>query len=88
MIANQGRGRMARLYEVEGGSHFEDRYGQHPDLLRPMLPCFRDAFEALEKWTQDGKTPPTSHMVRRDARPIWSTPATSDASIHRTRLNR
>ena len=45
MIANQGRGAMTRLYEIEGGSHFEDLYGQHPDLLRPMLPCFRDAFE-------------------------------------------
>ena len=45
MIANHGRGAMTRLYEVEGGSHFEDMYGQHPGLLRPMLPCFRDAFE-------------------------------------------
>jgi hypothetical protein len=66
MIKNQGRGRMARLYEIEGGSHFEGLYGQHPDLLRPMLPCFRDAFEALEKWTEKGKTPPASHLVHRD----------------------
>ena len=66
MIANQGRGAMTRLYEVEGGSHFEDLYGQHPGLLRPMLPCFRDAFEALEQWTQRGTRPPASHLVQRD----------------------
>ncbi|MDT5025207.1 MAG: hypothetical protein QOE61_1633 [Micromonosporaceae bacterium] len=66
MIEDQGRGAMTRLYEVEGGSHFEGLYGQHPGLLRPMLPCFRDAFEALEQWTQDDKTPRNSHLVQRD----------------------
>jgi hypothetical protein len=66
MIEKQGRGAMARLYEVEGGSHFEGLYGQHPGLLRPMLPCFRGAFEALEQWTENDKTPPTSRFVPRD----------------------
>ncbi|HEY5845935.1 MAG TPA: tannase/feruloyl esterase family alpha/beta hydrolase [Nakamurella sp.] len=66
MIADHGRGKLTRLYEVEGGSHFEDLYGQQPGLLRPMLPCFRDAFEALEQWTQDGTRPPPSHLVQRD----------------------
>jgi hypothetical protein len=51
MIKKQGRGKMARLYEIEGGSHCEGIYGQHPNLLRPMLPCFRQAFEVLEQWT-------------------------------------
>ena len=70
---------MTRLYEVEGGSHFEGLYGQHPDLLRPMLPCFREAFGALEQWTQDGKKPPRSHLVAPRLRPpTWSTPATSE----------
>jgi hypothetical protein len=67
MIKDQGRGSMSRLYEVQGGSHFEDLYLQHPDLLRPMLPCFREAFTALEQWTQDGTKPPRSHVVARDA---------------------
>ena len=67
MIAQQGRSSMARLYEVEGGSHFEGLYGQHRDLLRPMLPCFREVFKALEQWTQGPKTaPPASHFVPRD----------------------
>ena len=67
MIANQGRRTMARLYEVEGGSHFEARYLQHPDLLRPTLPCFREAFHLLERWTGNGKLPPMSHLVTRDS---------------------
>ena len=70
MIANQGRGAMTRLYEVEGGSHFEDLYTSHPSLLRPMLPCFQDAFEALEQWTQRGTRPPASHLVPRDPKLI------------------
>jgi hypothetical protein len=32
-----------------------------------MLPCFRDAFGALEDWTFDGEKPPASHLVARDA---------------------
>jgi hypothetical protein len=67
MIEDQGRGSMERLYEVEGGSHFEGLYGLFPGLLRPMLPCFREAFTALEQWTQDGKQPPRSHFVARDS---------------------
>jgi hypothetical protein len=66
-IANQGRRTMTRLYEVEGGSHFEARFSQHPGLLRPVLPCFRDAFQLLERWTENGKLPPKSHLVTRDA---------------------
>jgi hypothetical protein len=66
MIANQGRRSMTRLYEVEGGSHFEARYTQHPSLLRPTLPCFRESFHLLERWTENGKLPPASHLVERD----------------------
>jgi hypothetical protein len=67
MIRSHGRAALSRLYEVEGGSHFEGLYALHPTLLRPMLPCFRDAFGALEKWTINGEEPPPSHVVTRDA---------------------
>jgi hypothetical protein len=68
MIKLQGRDTMARLYEIEGGSHFEGIYGRHPDLLRPMLPCFREAFGVLEQWTQHPRRSPApaSHFVARD----------------------
>jgi hypothetical protein len=67
MIEDQSRGSMQRLYEVEGGSHFEGLYGLFPGLLRPMLPCFREAFTDLEQWTQGGTQPPRSHFVPRDS---------------------
>jgi hypothetical protein len=68
MITNQGRDHFTRLYEIEGGTHFEqDLYSSHPTLTRPMLPCFRDTFEALESWVADEERPPASHLVTRDA---------------------
>jgi hypothetical protein len=67
MIKDHGRRALSRLYEVEGGSHFEGQYSQFPNLLRPMLPCFQDAFGALEDWTIDGDRPPASHLVTRNA---------------------
>jgi hypothetical protein len=67
MISNQGRRSMARLYEVEGGTHFEHLYSQHPGLLRTVLPCFRDAFHLLEQWTENGKPLPRSHLIKRDS---------------------
>ena len=68
MIKDQGRDRLTRLYEVEGGTHFEaDLYQTHPTLTRPMLPCFQDAFDALEAWVADDEKPPASHLVTRDA---------------------
>jgi hypothetical protein len=67
MIKDHGRRALSRLYEVEGGSHFEGQYRQFPNLLRPMLPCFQDAFGALEDWTIDGEKPPASHLVTRNA---------------------
>jgi hypothetical protein len=68
MVKDQGRDRLTRLYEVEGGTHFEaDLYRSHPTLTRPMLPCFKDTFDALEAWVADEENPPTSHLVTRDA---------------------
>ena len=67
MVKSQGRGGLTRLYEVEGGTHFEFLHGQHPQLARPMLPCFREAFGALEAWTNHGERPPASGLVPRDA---------------------
>jgi hypothetical protein len=68
MIKSQGRDHLTRLYEVEGGTHFEhDLWNAFPGLARPMLPCFQDVFDALEDWTTDGVNPPDSRLVTRDA---------------------
>ena len=68
MIRSEGREHLTRLYEVEGGTHFEDDlWMAFPGLTRPMLPCFQDVFDALEDWTIAGVNPPDSHLVTRDA---------------------
>ncbi|GAB3976323.1 tannase/feruloyl esterase family alpha/beta hydrolase [Actinoallomurus acanthiterrae] len=67
LIRAQGRGGLHRYYRIEGGNHVDGLYDAHPDLLRPMLPCFHTAFAALEDWTGHGTTPPPSATVPRAA---------------------
>jgi hypothetical protein len=65
LIAAQGRGGLHRYYRIEGGNHVDGLYDAFPALLRPILPCFRSAFTALEAWTGGGATPPPSVTVPR-----------------------
>ncbi|SFU09889.1 hypothetical protein SAMN05660657_05666, partial [Geodermatophilus amargosae] len=41
--------------------------GIDPQRLRPMLPCFRTAFDALTAWVEDRERPPASTTVPRPA---------------------
>ena len=41
--------------------------GLDPSILRPMLPCFRTAFDALTAWVEDRQEPPASATVPRPA---------------------
>jgi hypothetical protein len=63
MIANAGEGPSHRYYVIEHGNHVDGRYDLFPDRLRPMLPCYRTAFDALTKWVEDGTAPPPSQFV-------------------------
>jgi hypothetical protein len=58
MVDQAGRGRLHRYYRVEGGNHVDSLYDVYPGLLRPILPCFRSGFDALESWLSRGGTPP------------------------------
>ncbi|WP_262403261.1 tannase/feruloyl esterase family alpha/beta hydrolase [Actinomadura sp. CNU-125] len=49
-----------RYYRVEGANHTDGLVDAHPDRLRPLLPCMRSAFTALEAWTAEGTAPPPS----------------------------
>ncbi|WP_329238423.1 tannase/feruloyl esterase family alpha/beta hydrolase [Actinoallomurus sp. NBC_01490] len=53
-----------RYYRIAGGNHVDGLYDTYPDRLRPMLPCFRAAFTALEGWSA-GHTPPPSATLPR-----------------------
>jgi hypothetical protein len=69
MVANQGRGRLHRYYVVEAGNHVDQLYDEFPDKLRPISPCYRAAFVALENWVEGkgNRKPPDSKRIPRVA---------------------
>ena len=67
MVEQQHRDRLHRYYVVEGGNHVDSLVTIAPDTLRPMLPCYRTAFDALTAWVEDGQEPPADAYVSRPA---------------------
>lgn len=67
MIESSGRGRLHRYYTVRDGTHVDGLYDVHPDRLRPILPCYRSAFDALVDWVERGVTPPADRTIERPA---------------------
>ena len=69
MINGAGRGRLHRYYVVEGGNHVDQLYDEFPDKLRPIAPCYRAAFVALENWVEGkgNRKPPDSKRIARVA---------------------
>jgi len=65
MIADQDRDRLHRYYRIEGGNHVDSLVAADAQHLRPMLPCFRTAFDALTAWVEEGEQPPASADVPR-----------------------
>lgn len=63
MVRDAGRGELFRYYRVEGGTHVDSLYDAFPDRLRPLTPCHRSAFTALEDWIGDGRAPAPSRTV-------------------------
>ncbi|MFI6095981.1 tannase/feruloyl esterase family alpha/beta hydrolase [Lentzea sp. NPDC051213] len=57
-------GRLHRYYRVEQGTHVDGLVDAYPDRLRPLAPCHRSAFVALEGWL-DGVAPPRSATLAR-----------------------
>ena len=65
MIADQHRDRLHRYYRIEGGNHVDSLMAYDPTHLRPILPCFRTAFDALVDWVQERQAPPASATIPR-----------------------
>lgn len=53
---------MYRFYVIGRGNHVNSYY-DNKDKLRPIFPCQRDAFKALEDFVQKGVKPPASKFV-------------------------
>jgi hypothetical protein len=62
MVRSQGGD--FRYYRIEGGNHVDGLYDTYPDRLRPILPCFRSAFTALEGWSAGHRPPPSATLPR------------------------
>ncbi|WP_405861431.1 tannase/feruloyl esterase family alpha/beta hydrolase [Streptomyces sp. NBC_00090] len=67
MIDARGRGGLHRYYTVQDGTHTDGLYDIHPDRLRPILPCYRSAFDALTRWVEEGTPPPADRTIARPA---------------------
>lgn len=67
LIKKAGRGHLHRYYVVQGGNHVDQLYDLFPQRLRPIAPCYREAFVALEQWvqTRGNHKPPASHTIAR-----------------------
>ncbi|GAA4335636.1 tannase/feruloyl esterase family alpha/beta hydrolase [Streptomyces venetus] len=63
MVREAGRGHLHRYYRIEGGTHTDALVDTYPDRLRPLTPCHRTAFAALEDWLGSGHLPPASRTV-------------------------
>lgn len=72
LVHRAGRDRLFRYYRIEGGTHVDSLYDVFPDRLRPLTPCHRTAFVALERWLA-GVRPPASTTVPRPAAPSPTT---------------
>jgi len=73
MIRRQGRSALHRYYRIEDGNHTDGLYDAFPDRLRPLLPCYHSAFDALEAWTVRGDAPPPSATLPRPAGDVVTT---------------
>lgn len=67
LVKDAGRAHLHRYYVVEDGNHVDQLYDEHPDKLRPIAPCHRAAFVALENWVEKNGNvkPPASRFIAR-----------------------
>jgi hypothetical protein len=54
-VETAGRSNLHSYFVIEDGNHVDGFYDDYPDRLRPILPCYRVAFEALEDTVEGDK---------------------------------
>lgn len=65
LVEEAGRARLHRYYVVEAGNHVDGLYDDHPDRLRPILPCYRAAFVAMEHWVERDRRPSPDGFIAK-----------------------
>lgn len=63
LIKAAGRSNLHSYFVIEDGNHVDGFYDDYPDRLRPILPCYRAAFEALEETVEADKPLPSGGFV-------------------------
>lgn len=63
LVEENGRAGMHRYLVIGRGNHVDGLYDTYPDRLRPILPCYRDAFVALDRSVSGGGELPESGFV-------------------------
>lgn len=72
-MRDAGRGPLHRYYRIEGATHTDSLYDVFPDRPRPLVPCHRSGFTALERRLSTGARQPASKTV---ALPAGADPTT------------
>jgi len=67
MVAGRGHADRFRYYVIDGGNHVDGLYDAFPTQLRPILPCYRAALDAMVAWVEQGTPPPPSGVVAKPA---------------------
>lgn len=67
LVDQAGRGHLHRYYRFEGGTHVDSLYPAFPTTVRPLLPCARTSFDALERWVGRSGRPSPRHQPPPDA---------------------
>jgi hypothetical protein len=65
MVAGAGRAGEFRYYRIADGNHVDGLYGSLPAVSRPILPCYRAAFDAMVAWVEHRRQPPPSATIAR-----------------------
>ncbi len=63
LVADAGHDADHRYYVIEGGNHVDGLYDTYGGALRPISPCYREAFVALEAWIERRTAPPPDQTV-------------------------
>lgn len=64
-LREAGNGPIHRYYVIEDGNHVDGLVDGQPGNLRPILPCYREAFLRLTSWVTTGVEPPVNQTVAR-----------------------
>lgn len=65
MVDTAGAGAKHGYYRVENGTHTDGLYAAFPDRVRPLLPCARSGFAALQAWVDGTAQPPADATLPR-----------------------